>query len=91
MIISLTPEMEQFVKLMLDSGKYDSVTDVLREGLKLLEKRDNQEKLVWLRAEIQKGMDELEAGHWTDGEEAKLSRRELLFKIKKKQDATSLM
>lgn len=43
--ISLTPELDSFVHNCLDSGRYQTVSEVVREGLRLLERhqrdRDN--------------------------------------------------
>lgn len=42
----------------------------------------NQQKLDWLRREIQKGIDSLENGHYVDGPEAMKRIRERLMKMK---------
>jgi antitoxin ParD1/3/4 len=33
--ISLTPELEQFINARVDSGRYQSASEVVREGLRL--------------------------------------------------------
>jgi antitoxin ParD1/3/4 len=40
MNVSLTPELERFVAEKLRSGKYNSVSDVVSEALRLLEEQD---------------------------------------------------
>ena len=64
MNVSLTPELESIVKFKVETGLYNSASEVLREGLRLLQQRDEMRemKLQALRKEIQKGMDDLEAG-----------------------------
>jgi antitoxin ParD1/3/4 len=59
MNVSLTKELEQFVQAKVDSGLYYSASEVIREGLRLLQERDmlQQMKLQAIRAEIQKGID----------------------------------
>ena len=59
MNISLTPELEKLVQDKVKSGMYHSASEVVREGLRLLEEQDllRQVKLQKLRAEIQKGID----------------------------------
>ncbi len=52
--IQLDPYFEEFIKDEIDSGKYDSVSEVVRAGLKLLEEK---EKLRALRSAIQEGID----------------------------------
>jgi antitoxin ParD1/3/4 len=37
MNVSLTPELEQFVQTKVESGRYNSVSEVVREALRLLE------------------------------------------------------
>lgn len=72
MNVSLTPELENIVNQKVKSGLYNSASEVVREGLRLLQQRDEmrEAKLNSLRAEIQKGIDDLEAGRYRDGEEA---------------------
>lgn len=59
MHVSLKKELEQFVQAKVDSGLYHSASEVIREGLLLLQERDmfHQMKLQALRAEIQRGID----------------------------------
>ena len=40
MNISLTPELEQFVATKVESGRYNSASEVVREALRLLEEQD---------------------------------------------------
>ena len=63
MNISLTPELEKLVQDKVKSGMYHSASEVVREGLRLLEEQDllRQVKLQKLREEIQKGIDSGEA------------------------------
>jgi antitoxin ParD1/3/4 len=69
--ISLTPELEQLVKDKVSSGKYNSVSEVMGEALRLLEERDRirDQRLAELKAKIQVGIEELERGEGIDGEE----------------------
>jgi hypothetical protein len=45
-------------------------------------KESNEAKLEWLRREIQKGIDSLEAGNYSDGPEAMRRIKERLLKLK---------
>lgn len=58
MNISLTPHFEELVKGKVESGLYNSVSEVMREALRLLEERDQlrELRLEELRREIQKGI-----------------------------------
>ncbi|MFL5342367.1 MAG: type II toxin-antitoxin system ParD family antitoxin [Gemmataceae bacterium] len=59
MNVSLTPHLEQFVHETVNSGRYQSASEVVRTALRLLEERERerQAKLECLRREIQKGLD----------------------------------
>lgn len=64
MNVSLTPELEQFIRQKVDSGLYNSSSEVVREALRLLEEQDRLKewKLGELRKAIQEGLDSLERG-----------------------------
>jgi len=55
MNVSLTPELEQYIRTKVDSGRYLSASEVVREALRLLEQKEK--RLEELRVEIQKGLD----------------------------------
>lgn len=71
MNVSLTPQLEAFVKRKLDSGLYYSASEVIRDGLRLLEEKDHMReiKLAELKKEIQLGLNSLDRGEGIDGEE----------------------
>jgi len=58
MNVSLNPHFEELVKGKVENGHYNSVSEVIREALRLLEDRDNLRdlRLEKLRCEIQKGI-----------------------------------
>ena len=41
MNVSLTPELEKFVSAKVESGRYNSASEVVREALRLLEEHDH--------------------------------------------------
>ena len=85
MNVSLTKELEMIVDQKVKSGMYTSASEVIREGLRLLQQRDEirEAKLTALRAEIQKGIDDLEAGRIYDGPRAMAEIKERLLAIKR--------
>jgi antitoxin ParD1/3/4 len=85
MNVSLTKELEVIVEQKVKTGMYTSASEVVREGLRLLQQRDEmrEAKLKALRADIQKGIDDLEAGRIYDGPEAMAQIREKLLKMKR--------
>jgi antitoxin ParD1/3/4 len=59
MNISLTSQLEELVKKKVDSGRYGSASEVIREALRLLEEHDRIQamRLEELRKEIKRGID----------------------------------
>lgn len=62
--INLTEHLDHFVESEVTSGRYGNASEVVRESLRLLEKRqqEDQAKLEWLRAAVKKGLDQIDAG-----------------------------
>lgn len=42
--VSLTPELEQFVQSRVASGRFQTASEVVREGLRLLEEREQADR-----------------------------------------------
>ena len=59
MNVSLTPELDRFVREAVGGGRYQSSSEVVREALRLLQDRQREEaaRLEALRAAIQHGID----------------------------------
>ena len=57
MNISLTPTLEKFVQDKVASGLYNSVSEVIREALRMMASKDkiSQERIVQLNKEIEEG------------------------------------
>lgn len=57
MNISLTPTLEKFVQDKVASGLYNSVSEVIREALRLLASQESisQERLAQLNKDIEEG------------------------------------
>jgi antitoxin ParD1/3/4 len=67
MKVSLTPDMERLVTDKVKAGLYPTPSEVLREGLRLLQQRD--ETLASLRSEIQLGFHAIQRGEYEDHDE----------------------
>ena len=69
--VSLTPELEAFVASRVASGRYQSASDVVRAGLRLLEDREREREaaLAEVRQKIAIGLEQAERGEFLDGEE----------------------
>jgi antitoxin ParD1/3/4 len=75
----LTPELERFVQERVASGRYQTASEVVREGLRLLElqERDRDAAHEALKAKFKRGAAQAGRGEVVDGEEfvEKLIRR----------------
>ncbi|MGL3214040.1 type II toxin-antitoxin system ParD family antitoxin [Bradyrhizobium sp. BR 1433] len=61
---------ESFIKDLVDSGRYATASEVMREGLRLVEEREERRKakLEALRAAIQEGLESGPAEPFEPGE-----------------------
>lgn len=68
MNVSLTPELEKLVQRKVKSGLYSSASEVIREGLRLMQDRDLEKKqnLTALKKEIQIGINQVEKNDVVD-------------------------
>ena len=55
MNVSLTPELERFTRSLVESGRYRSASEVVRDSLRLLE--EQEAKTAELRRKMQEGLD----------------------------------
>ena len=62
MNISLTPELAKFVEKEVESGLYQTASEVVREGLRLLKDRDARE----LRADVRAGFEAADRGEYSE-------------------------
>jgi antitoxin ParD1/3/4 len=70
---SIGKHFEDMIEDLLQSGRYATASEVMREGLRLVEEREERRKikLETLRAEIQKGFDsgpaeEVDLSEWME-------------------------
>jgi antitoxin ParD1/3/4 len=64
MNVSLTPELDRLVQQKVESGLYQTASEVVREGLRLLHERDivREQQFRSLRRRIDRGVKQLDAG-----------------------------
>lgn len=74
MNINLGSQWETFITRNIKSGRYVSASEVVREGLRLLQEREQlrQVRLKELRKEITKGTDALDRGEYIELDESGL-------------------
>jgi antitoxin ParD1/3/4 len=82
MNVSLTKELEELVNKKVRSGRYGSASEVIREGLRLLEREDELREIQKqeLRQAIATGAGQLARGEAMPG-------REVFSRIRRKIDA----
>jgi antitoxin ParD1/3/4 len=81
MNISLTPELDDFVRQQVETGLYQSASEVVRDGLRLLMDREQIRKLRLdeLRKKVAIGIEELDRGE-------SVGMEELLHELRTSQD-----
>jgi antitoxin ParD1/3/4 len=82
MNVSLTPQLEEFVSAKVESGRYNSASEVVREALRLLEEHDHARasRLETFNREIGKRLESLDRNGGMDPEEVRA-------RLKRKSDA----
>jgi len=71
--VSLTPELEKFVSTKVESGRYNSASEVVREALRMLEEHDQARaaQLAEFNRELGRRLDALDRGRKVDPAEAR--------------------
>jgi len=64
--VNLTEHFDRFIESRVTSGRFSNASEVVREGLRLLEQREQEDraKLDWLRAAAQDGFSAAECGDY---------------------------
>ncbi len=83
MNVSLTDEQIRFIQAKVQTGRYHTAAEVVREGLRVLMSQDSDEQRrfeVWreeVRRKIDSGMDQAKRGQLVDGQQVfdKLKKR----------------
>jgi antitoxin ParD1/3/4 len=76
--VNLTPFLKEWAEAKVKSGRYNNVSEVVREALRLLEQQDleREARLRDLRAAIQAGIDSGEPEPWEGADEIIRQARE---------------
>jgi antitoxin ParD1/3/4 len=66
--VVLTKHQEKLIEILVDSGRYQNASEVLREGLRLVEQREAEDaaKLKVLREAARVGFDALDRGEFKE-------------------------
>jgi antitoxin ParD1/3/4 len=70
--VVLTEHQTTFVEQLVASGRYQNASEVLREGLRLVQAREAEQaaKLVALREAVAVGISDIEAGRYSEFKDA---------------------
>ena len=62
--VNLTEHFDRFIETGITSGRFSNASEVVREGLRLLEQREREDlaKLEWLRAAAIEGFASIDRG-----------------------------
>jgi len=66
--VVLTDHQQDVIETLVESGRYQNASEVLREGLRLVEQREREDtlRLEALRHAVQIGLADLDAGRFTN-------------------------
>jgi antitoxin ParD1/3/4 len=66
--VVLTNHQHEVIESLVQTGRYQNASEVLRDGLRLVEQREAEQaaKLEALRSAVQVGLSDLEAGRYRD-------------------------
>lgn len=78
--ISITPELDAFLQSRVDSGRYQTTSEVVREALRLLERqeRERDEAFHQLKSKLEIGAAQAERGELIDGVQVFDELREMI-------------
>jgi antitoxin ParD1/3/4 len=69
--VSLTPELDRFVQERVATGRYQTASEVVREGLRLLENQERDRELAFtaLKAKLARGAAQADRGEFVEADE----------------------
>ena len=77
--VVLTDRQSEFIAELVDSGRYQNASEVLREGIRLVERQEmeNEARLKLLREAARTGIADIESGRFRSFDEPESLRRHL--------------
>lgn len=74
--VRLTDHQSQLVDALVEAGRYQNASEVMREGLRLLEEREAEEAatLAWFNEQIAKGVKQARQGEFAGDLDQVLNR-----------------
>ncbi len=64
--VNLTEHFDRFIETGITSGRFSNASEVVREGLRLMEQREREDsvKIEWLRSATKEGFEAIERGDY---------------------------
>ncbi len=83
--VVLTDHQAELIEQLVESGRYQNASEVLRDGLRLIERRDKEDevRLKALRNAVSVGLADLEAGRYTTFETPDALRKHVIALMKR--------
>jgi antitoxin ParD1/3/4 len=74
--VSLTREQDAFISMVVEAGEYQNASEAMRDALRALQQRRREDKLrlTALRAEIAKGIRDLDEGDFVELDDAEIEQ-----------------
>ena len=78
--VVLTDHHERLIESLVGNGRYQNASEVLREGLRLVEQREAEDaaKIEAFRAAVQEGVDAIERGDYVEFKDSASMRAYLM-------------
>ena len=70
--VALTPQLSKFVDDLVESGAYNNASEVVRDGLRELQRRKHADQLTEIQARVGTSLDELDRGECPSGPPAEV-------------------
>ena len=89
--VSITPELDQFLRSRVKSGWYQTTSEVVREALRLLERQEKERDEIFrhLKSKLKRGAGQAESGELVDGEIVFDELREVIDKRRRAKPSNS--
>lgn len=87
--VELTPQLVKHIRMKVKSGGYRSASEYVREALRLKLREEKESQLNWLKSEVAKGFESVEAGRYNDYDKAGLKKLAENVKARGKTRAAS--
>jgi antitoxin ParD1/3/4 len=65
--VNLTDHLDRFIERGITSGRFGDASEVVREGLRLPEQREQEDeaRVKWLRVAVKEGVEDIDHGEYT--------------------------